>query len=48
MLGQKFVIVDTQKIAYVIYFVIEVLCKNLFNLASQNKVYFSLLTVVER
>jgi len=40
MLGQKFVIIDTQKIAYVIYFVIEVLCENILNFGSQKWKYF--------
>ena len=34
---QKFVIIEIQKIAYVVYLVIEVLCENLFNLGSQKK-----------
>ena len=35
ILCQKFVIVETKKIAYVVYFVIQVLYENLFNLGSQ-------------
>jgi len=46
ILCQKFVIDGTHKIAYVVYFVIEVLCENLFNLGSQKNLflYLQLLT----